>query len=60
MHVNNNDVDNHTHSMNQAFDNTFPKFECKYTTIKEIEQIIKSLKTKKLYCYDGISTKILK
>ena len=33
---------------------------CKCTTMKDIEQIIKSLKTKKLYGYDEISTKILK
>jgi len=34
------------------------KYKC--TTTKETEQIIKSLKTKNLYGYDEISTKILK
>ena len=34
--------------------------ECKCTTTKEIEQIIKSLKTKNSYGYNEISTKILK
>ena len=34
--------------------------ECKCTTTKETEQIIKSLKTKNSYGYDEISTKILK
>jgi len=34
--------------------------ECKCTTMKEIEQIVKSLKTKNSYGYNKISTKILK
>jgi hypothetical protein len=34
--------------------------ENKYSTIKEIEQIINSLKTKNSFGYDGLSTKILK
>jgi len=34
--------------------------ECKCTTMKEIEHIIKSFKTKNSYGYDEISTKILK
>jgi uncharacterized protein Yka (UPF0111/DUF47 family) len=46
MHVNNNDVDNHIQFINHAFDNPFPNMENKYSTIKEIEQIINSLKTK--------------
>jgi hypothetical protein len=46
LHVNNNGVDSHTHFIEQAFDNPFPNIECKYTTRKEREQIIKSLKTK--------------
>jgi hypothetical protein len=60
MHVNNNDVDNHTQCINHAFDNPFPNIENKYSTIKQIEQIINSLKTKNSFGYDGISTKILK
>jgi uncharacterized protein Yka (UPF0111/DUF47 family) len=47
-HVNNNYVDNHMQFINHAFDNPFPNMENKYSTIKEIEQIINSLKTKKL------------
>jgi hypothetical protein len=34
--------------------------ELKYTTTTEIEKIIKSLKSKNSYGYDGIPTKILK
>jgi Notch-like protein len=60
MHVNNNDVDNHIQFNNHAFDNPFSNMENKYSKIKEIEQIINSLKTKNSFGYDGISTKILK
>jgi len=45
--------------MEQAFNKPYPSMECKCTTMKEIEQIIKSLKTKNSYAYDEISTKIL-
>jgi hypothetical protein len=38
----------------------YPSMECKYTTTKEIERIIKCLKTKNSYGYDEISTEILK
>jgi len=51
---------NHTHFMERAFNKPFPSTERKCTTTKEIEQIIKSLKTKNSYGYDEISTKILK
>jgi hypothetical protein len=44
----NNSVDNHTHFMEQAFNKPYPSMESKYTSTKEIEQIIKSLQTKKL------------
>jgi hypothetical protein len=44
----NNSVDNHTHFMEQAFNKLYPSMESKYTSTKEIERIIKSLKTKKL------------
>ena len=56
----NNSVDNHIHFMEQAFNKPYPSMESKYTSTKEIEQIIKSLKTKNSYGYDEISTKILK
>ena len=52
--------DYHTHFMEQAFNIPYPSMECKCTTMKEIEHIIKSLKTKNSCGYDEISTKILK
>jgi hemerythrin-like domain-containing protein len=58
--LNNNDVDNHIQFINHTFDNPFPNMENKYSTIKEIEQIINSLKTKNSFGCDGISTTILK
>jgi len=42
----NNSMDNHTYFIEQAFNKPYPSMECKCTTTKEIEQIIKSLKTK--------------
>jgi hypothetical protein len=56
----NNDVVIHTHFIKQAFENTYPNMESKVSTVKEIDQIIKSLKPKKSFGYDEISTKILK
>ena len=53
-------IDSHTHFMEQAFNKPYPSMERKYTTIKEIERIIKSFKVKNSYGYDEISTKILK
>ena len=44
----NNSIDNHTHFMEKDFNQPYPSMECKCTTTKETEQIIKSLKTKKL------------
>jgi len=46
--------------MEQAFTKPYPSTESKYTTTKETERIIKSLKTKNSYGYEEISTKILK
>jgi hypothetical protein len=46
--------------MEQAYNKPYPSMECKYTTTKEIERIIKSLKAKNSNGYDEISTKILK
>jgi hypothetical protein len=51
---------NPTHFMEQAFNKTYASMDVKCTTTKEIEQIIKSLKTKNSYGYDKIYTKILK
>jgi hypothetical protein len=45
--------------MEEAFNKPYPSVECKCTTMKEIEQIIKSLK-KNSYGYDKIPTMILK
>ena len=56
----NYNMDSHTHFMEQAFTKPNPSMECKCTTTKEIEEIIKSLKTKISYGYDEISTKIVK
>jgi hypothetical protein len=41
----NDNMDSHTHIMEQAFNKPYPSMECKCTT-KEIGQIIKSLKKK--------------
>ena len=46
--------------MEQAFNKPYPNMENKRTSTTEIEQIIKSLKTKNSYGYDKIYTKILK
>jgi len=46
--------------MEQAFIKTYTSMEIKCTLTKEIEQIIKSLKTKNSYGYDEIFRKILK
>ena len=46
--------------MEQAFNKPYPSMGSKYSSTKEIEQIIKSLKTKNSCGYDEISTKILK
>ena len=56
----NDNMDNHTLFKEKAFNKSYPSMECKCTTTKEIEQIIKSLKTKNSCGYDEISTKILK
>jgi len=44
-------MDSHTHFMEQAFNKHYPSMECKCTTAKEIERIIKSLKTKNSHGY---------
>ena len=46
--------------MEQAFNKPFQSMECICTVMKEIEQIIKSLKMKNSYGYNEITTKILK
>ena len=56
----NGNTDNYTHFVEQAFNKPYPNMECNCTRVKEIEQIIKSLKSKTSQGYDEISTKILK
>jgi hypothetical protein len=56
----NDTMDSHTRFMEEDFSNPYPSMEWKCTTTEEIEQIIKSLKTKNAYGYDEISTNILK
>jgi hypothetical protein len=53
-------IDSHTHFMEQAFNKPYQSMECSCTTTKEIALIIKSLKAKNSYGYDKISTKIPK
>jgi type VI protein secretion system component VasK len=56
----NDNLDSHAHFMEQAFNKPYPNIECNCITVKEIEQIIQSLKTKRSYGYDEISTKNFK
>jgi hypothetical protein len=44
----------------QFFKNPFPNINLKTVSIREIENIIKSLKPKNSSGYDGISTKLIK
>jgi hypothetical protein len=53
-------INNSKKFMNQAFITPFPNMEHTYVTTKEIENIIKSLKSKNTSGYDGISTTVLK
>jgi hypothetical protein len=54
--------DNNTplHYLFQSFTAPFPNMNLKFVSSKEVEKIIKSLKTKNSFGYDGISTKLLK
>ena len=51
---------NPLHYLHHAFKQPFLNVKLKHTTTKEIEVVIKSLKTKNSHGYDQISTKILK
>lgn len=44
----------------QSFKTPFPNINLKFSSSKEVENIIKSLKPKNSSGYDGISTKLLK
>jgi hypothetical protein len=54
--------DNNTplHYLLLSFTTPFPNMNLKFVSSKEVENIIKSLKTKYSSGYDGISTKLLK
>jgi hypothetical protein len=51
---------NHIDFMNHAFTHPYPNMNCSCSTSKEIEEIVKSLKTRNSYGYDEISLMILK
>jgi hypothetical protein len=51
---------NTLHYLHKVFGQPFPEMQLKSTCIKELKEIIKSLKTKDSYGYDEISNKILK
>jgi hypothetical protein len=51
---------NHINFVNHAFTRPYPNMNCSCCTSKEIEEIVKSLKTKNSYGYDEISPMILK
>ena len=59
MHIQNNDAYNspNYHLSNQPH-RSFPSINFKNTSIKEIENIIRSLKAKESHGFDGITTKI--
>jgi hypothetical protein len=48
------------HYLPQSFKCTFPDIKFKLLSTREIKNIIKTLKTKNSYGYDGLSTKLLK
>jgi len=50
---------NTIHCLHKNFKLPCPNIKLKYTTLKEIEKIIKSLKSKNSHGYDGIPVKIL-
>ena len=48
------------HYLFQSFKTPFPNINLKSSSTKDVENVIKSLKPKNSYGYDGISTKLLK
>jgi len=48
------------HYLFQSFKAPFPNINLKSSLTKDVENVIKSLKPKNAYGYDGISTKLLK
>jgi hypothetical protein len=57
---NHNTYNNPNYYLSNQPHRVFPNIHFKNTSPKEIENIIKSLKAKESYSYDGITTKILK
>jgi hypothetical protein len=57
---NNNIIINPIYYLSHAFNISYPNINLKFTTTKEIENIIKSLKSKNSHGYDEISTNLLK
>jgi hypothetical protein len=61
----NNNISNslmitHTHYLCQSFSDPFPNMKIKPVSTKEVENMIKSLKLKNSFGYDGVSTNVLK
>jgi hypothetical protein len=56
----NNSTRTHTHCVHKNFKLPCSNMKIKYTTPREIEKIIKSLKSKNTRGYDGIPMRILK
>jgi hypothetical protein len=54
------DNKNPTYYLSKISHNPFPNIKFNNTSIKDIERIIKSIKVKNSYGYDGITTKMLK
>jgi hypothetical protein len=48
------------HYLSETFLNPFPNMKLNSISTKEVEKIIKSLKSKNSSGYDGVSTKVLK
>jgi hypothetical protein len=59
-HIIHSDTDKHLNYLSQAFTTPFLKIKFNYTSTKQIDKIINSLKSKNSNGYDEISIKILK
>jgi hypothetical protein len=46
--------------LSHAYNTSFPRILVNHVTRTEIEKIIKNLKSSNTYCYDEVSTKVLK
>jgi hypothetical protein len=59
-HIIESDADKYLNYLSQAFTTPLPKIKFNYTAAKEIEKIIKSLRSQNSNRYDEISVRILK